>query len=235
MTDVANDITLGDLVTSVPGSARVLERFGLDYCCGGRRPLREACEAAGVDADEVRLELAAIEDAPEPDWASMAPRALVDHIEHTHHAYLWQELPRLMALADKVAGVHGGRHSELAAVRDVVEELRADFEPHLMKEERILFPAIRQLADGGATAGFPFGSIANPVSMMMREHDQTGEILARLRRLTSDFSVPADGCASYAALYQGLEEVERDTHLHIHKENNLLFPAVIALEEAAAG
>jgi regulator of cell morphogenesis and NO signaling len=235
MTDVQNDITLGDLVTTVPGSARVLERFGLDYCCGGRRPLGEACEKAGVDAAEVRREIEALDTEPEPDWASMGPRELVDHVERTHHAYLGDELPRLMARADKVAGVHGGRHPELVAVRSIVAELRDDFEPHLAKEERMLFPAIRQLADAGAAQGFPFGSIANPVSMMMREHDQTGEILTRLRAATRDYAVPADGCASYAALYQGLEHVERDTHLHIHKENNLLFPAVVALEGSAAG
>jgi regulator of cell morphogenesis and NO signaling len=229
MTDVQNDITLGDLVSTIPGSARVLERFGLDYCCGGRRPLGEACEALGVDAGEVREAISALDPAPEPDWVGMTPGALVDHIQHTHHEYLWAELPRLQALAEKVAGVHGGRHPELVEARIIVGELRADFEPHLTKEERILFPAIRQLASDGA-ASFPFGSIANPISMMLREHDQTGEIIARLRAVTSGYQVPADGCASYAALYQGLEDVERDTHLHIHKENNLLFPAVVALE-----
>ncbi len=232
MTDVQEDITLGDLVTTVPGAARVLERFGLDYCCGGRRPLDAACREAGVDPGAVRSELAALDAEEEPDWASMDPRALVDHIERTHHAYLWDELPRLMALAEKVAGVHGGRHPELVAVRDLVAELKADFEPHLTKEERILFPAIRQLVDGTVPGGFPFGSIANPVSMMMREHDQTGEILTRLRQAAGDYALPADGCASYAALYEGLEQVEQDTHLHIHKENNLLFPAVVAMEDA---
>src|SRR5690606_4738276 len=121
------------------------------------------------------------------------------------------------ALAEKVAGVHGGRHPELAQVRDLVAELKADLEPHLNKEERILFPAIRQLVDGTVPGGFPFGSIANPVSVMMREHDRAGEILTQLRRAARDFELPADGCASYAALYEGLEQVEEDTHLHVHK------------------
>ncbi len=228
------DRTLADLVTADPGAARVLERFGLDYCCGGGRPLEDACAAAGVDPASVLDVLAATPDGPTPDWATMAPEVLVDHLEATHHAYLHTELPRLTELADKVAGVHGDRHPELHQVRVTYAELRADLEPHLMKEERILFPLIRELVASAGTAEPHCGSLEmGPIRVMMMEHDRAGELLAALRERTAGYEVPDDGCASYRALYEGLAEMEADTHLHVHKENNVLFPAVIALEHAA--
>ena len=230
------DRTLADLVTTDPAAARVLERYGLDYCCGGGRPLDQACAAAGVDPTTVLDALASTPTAPAPDWATMAPEALVDHLEATHHAYLHTELPRLTDLADKVAGVHGERHPELAGVRDTYGELRADLEPHLMKEERLLFPLIRELVASDGAAEAHCGPLElGPIRMMVLEHDRAGELLAELRERTGGYEVPDDGCASYRALYEGLAELEADTHLHVHKENNLLFPEVIALEHAAAG
>ncbi|MCB9371558.1 MAG: iron-sulfur cluster repair di-iron protein [Microthrixaceae bacterium] len=230
------DRTLADLVTADPGAARVLERFDLDYCCGGGRRLDEACAAAGVDPDEVVGALAASPTEPTPDWATMAPEALVDHLEATHHAYLHTELARLTDLADKVATVHGARHPELVGVRDTYAELRADLEPHLMKEERILFPLIRELVDpGGAPTPHDGALEQGPIRVMALEHDRAGELLAVLRERTGGYEVPEDGCASYRTLYEGLAELEADTHLHVHKENNVLFPAVIAIEHAAGG
>ena len=236
MTDLpAAGRTLADLVTADPGAARVLEGFGLDYCCGGGRRLDEACAAAGVDSVEVIEALAAVPAGPTPDWATMAPEVLVDHLEATHHAYLHTELARLTALADKVATVHGERHPELVDVRDTYAELRADLEPHLMKEERVLFPLIRELVASAGTAEPHCGSLElGPIRVMMMEHDRAGELLAELRARTGGYGVPDDGCASYRALYEGLAELEADTHLHVHKENNVLFPAVIALEHAAS-
>jgi regulator of cell morphogenesis and NO signaling len=225
------DRTLAEIVTTQPAAARVLERHQLDYCCGGQQGLRSACDAAGVDADNVLAELATLTAQPEPDWAAMAPAVLVDHLEATHHAYLHAEFPRLSALAEKVVGVHGSRHPELANVRIAYEEFRADLEPHLTKEERVLFPMIRELGRSTTAPSFPCGSLQNPIRVMLTEHDRAGEILARLRSLTANYSTPADGCASYHALYEGLHQLEADTHLHIHKENNVLFPAVVALEQ----
>ena len=232
---LTTDRTLADLVTADPGAARVLERYGLDYCCGGGRPLDQACAAAGVDPATVLDALAAAPATSTPDWATMAPEVLVDHLEATHHAYLHTELPRLTPLADKVADVHGARHPELAAVRDTYAELRAELEPHLMKEEQILFPLIRELVASAGTAEAHCGSLElGPIRVMMMEHDRAGELLAELREATGGYEVPDDGCASYRALYEGLAELEADTHLHVHKENNVLFPAVIALEHATA-
>jgi regulator of cell morphogenesis and NO signaling len=219
MTVIDPSTSLGTIVTEHPGLARRLEGLGLDYCCGGRRSLGDACSEQGLDAGPA---------APAP-WATMAPDELVDHLEATHHAYLHQELPRLEALMAKVDAAHGSRHPELSFVRATFEELVADLDPHLAKEERILFPAVRAQA-GPDGAGV---DLAAPVRVMLVEHDRAGELLARLRSLTDGYTVPSDGCASYRALYEGLDELEADTHLHVHKENNVLFPA--ALERSRSG
>jgi regulator of cell morphogenesis and NO signaling len=181
------------------------------------------------------VELAAVEvDATTPSWAAMDVAALVDHLEATHHRYLWAELPRLSTLADKVVSVHAERHPELVDIAACVATVRADLEPHLTKEERVLFPMIRQLAGAESAPMFHCGSLANPISVMLDEHDTVGELLTELRALTNAYRTPADGCASYAALFSGLAELEADTHLHVHKENNVLFPAVLALERQVA-
>lgn len=222
--------TLGDLVAEVPSRATVLERLGLDYCCHGNRSVADACATAGLDPATVAAEL----DQPAPATAQedhpTDPAALVDHIEATHHAYLHAELPALEVLADKVANVHGARHAELADVRRLVAALRADLEPHLLKEERVLFPAIRALMTGARE--FPFGTVQNPIRMMRLEHDQAGDLLAELRTVTGGYSVPDDGCASYRSLYERLVALESDTHVHIHLENNVLFPEASAIEAA---
>lgn len=221
--EVAGELTLGDLVTALPAAARVFERHGLDYCCGGGRRLSAACHEAGIDVGAVLVELATLDAASAEDWAAMTPLELVDHIEQRHHAYLWRQLPVLAALVSKVADVHGGRHPELDAVAATFEELRADLEPHLEDEERVLFPMIRQLV---SSIGWPIADMGDdPMTVLAAEHDRVGELLARLRTLTDGYQVPTDGCASYRSLYQQLAELEADTHLHVHKENNVLFPA----------
>ena len=229
--EVTTDRTLAEVVNASTGATRVLESFGLDYCCGGKSRLDDACSGAGVELALVLDALANLEPGPEPDWASMGPVELVNHLEAVHHAYLHTELPRLDALADKVAGVHGDRHPELHEVRATYRALQADLEPHLMKEERALFPMIRELATASTPPTFHCGSLQNPISVMMTEHERAGELLSAVRAQTNGYRTPADGCASYRAFYEGLDELETDTHLHVHKENNVLFPAVVALEQ----
>jgi len=221
--------TLGDLVVANPAAARVLDAHGLDYCCHGDRSLDTACAEAGVDAEEVARQLAETTVEGDTTWTALDPAELAEHLVATHHRYLWEELPLLDALAEKVAGVHGSRHPELAEVRRLVAALRADLEPHLAKEEQILFPAISALARGHER-GLPM-PLANPVRVMLAEHDRAGELLAALRTAAADFAVPADGCASYQSLYERLDALEQDTHLHILKENHTLFPAALALDE----
>jgi regulator of cell morphogenesis and NO signaling len=231
MTAINVDDTLAELVTADPSLAREFERFGLDYCCGGGKTIEEVCATRGLDAASVVADLeAARVAAPTAPWSTMDVVELVDHIESTHHRYLWSELARLSALADKVRSVHERRHPELREIRDCLSEVRADLEPHMVKEERVLFPMIRELAKAERRPTFHCGSVRNPIAMMMLEHEQVGELLARLRELTTDFTVPDDGCRSYSALFTALAELEEDTHLHVHKENNVLFPAVERIE-----
>jgi regulator of cell morphogenesis and NO signaling len=227
--------TLGDLVTEHPGLAGELDRRGLDYCCGGHRSLDEAARTAGLDPAALAGELAAATAAGgdgEPDWARLGAAELVGHIVATHHRYLWDELPRLSELAGKIAQVHGAHHPELGEVRALVDELRTDLEQHMAKEEQVLFPRIRELATTGTMTAFHCGSLASPISVMLVEHDRAGALLARLRAVTGGYRAPSDGCASYRACYDGLAALEADTHLHVHKENNVLFPEVVRLEDA---
>ena len=228
--------SLGDLVEQHPRLAREFERYGLDYCCGGGRSLAESCAVKGLDLGQVVGELSTIA-AAEPqaaEWSGMGAAQLCDHLEAVHHRYLWDELPRLSALVAKIESVHGARHPELAAVGRCYEEIRADLEPHLLKEERVLFPMVRELAAAAlATVSGPefhCGTVRNPISVMLAEHDRVGELLAHLHSLTGGYQPPADGCATYQACFAGLAELEADTHLHIHKENNVLFPMVVRLE-----
>lgn len=216
--------TLGEIVADRPARARVLERQGLDYCCHGGRTLAEAAAAAGLDVSTVVAELAAVEDTADADVDRLPPGELIDHILATHHEYLHEELPLLEALARKVRDVHGERHPELALVARLVAAVRADLEPHLAKEERILFPAIRQVVSGLGEAS---ATVDQPIRVMLWEHESAGDLLEELRTATGDYVVPDDGCASYRMLYERLESLEADTHRHIHLENNVLFPAVL--------
>ena len=227
MTADVHTPTLAEIVTANPAAARTLERYGLDYCCHGDRTLADACGTTGLDPAVVARELDALDIEGDRGWQELDAPALADHLVETHHRYLHEELPLLEELAEKVLGVHGDHHPELAEVRRLVAAVRADLEPHLAKEERILFPAIHAVAAG--RRDFPFGTIANPIRMMGVEHDRAGELLVELRAATGDYAVPGDACASYRSLYERLEALELDTHLHIHKENNVLFPAALRL------
>ena len=230
MSSITPDTTLADIITDHPDLARELERRDLDYCCGGRSTLAAACGELGLDPVATATELSAVTTATPEPWADLGAAELVDHVVSTHHAYLHEEMPRLAFLADKVATVHGANHPELAEVRDTFAEIRAEFDPHLAKEEQVLFPAIQQLARDPQKSS-PGGSLESPISVMMLEHDAAGELLSRLRSLTDGYTTPADGCASYHALYDGLAQFESDTHSHIHKENNRLFPMVVEMEQ----
>ncbi len=232
--DIGPSTTLAAAVDAHPALTRHFERLGLDYCCSGGRTIEEACRHRGLDTVDVLADLARHEVSPDPaEWTSMDAVSLVEHLERTHHRYLWDELPRVTALLEKIVGVHGERHPELLGISACFAELRADLQPHLMKEERVLFPMIRELAASGASdeaPAFHCGTLRNPISVMLSEHDRAGHLLAELRRRTDDYTPPADGCATYAACFVAMREIEADTHLHIHKENNVLFPLVVRME-----
>jgi regulator of cell morphogenesis and NO signaling len=160
---------------------------------------------------------------------------LITHILDTHHVFTKSEMDRLQPLVDKVLAAHGGNHPELVHVAELFTQLCADLKPHMFKEEQILFPYINAMADAAdqkrAVPFAPFGTVNNPIRMMMREHDTAGQILREMRALTSDYTVPADVCLSYQTLYQALENFEKDLHQHIHLENNILFPKALKLEQ----
>jgi regulator of cell morphogenesis and NO signaling len=229
------EATVATLVLEQPGRARVFERFAIDYCCGGKVPLRAACEERGLD---VGLVLDALAESPraetdwaETDWAAASLEALCTHIVDHHHAYLREELPPLAALTEKVARAHGDRHPELDNVAAIFAVLRAELESHMEKEEQLLFPACVALERRTET-GLPF-SVDAPIAAMVHEHDEVGAALERLRDLTGGYSPPGDACNSYRAMLDRLESLERDTHEHVHEENNILFPRAAALERAA--
>jgi regulator of cell morphogenesis and NO signaling len=223
--------TVGGLVAERPGWARVFEEFGIDYCCGGRRTLREACERRGVSPDAVLRRLAAADTGravDEPDWTAAPLAALCRHIVDTHHAFLRRELPRVGRLLVKVAGVHGDRNPELFRVAALYEPFARDMGHHMAEEEQVLFPLIKGLAAGEPAATDPVA----PIRAMLAEHDDAGEAMAEMRRLTDGFRPPEGACASYRAALAGLHEIEQDLHRHVHKENNILFPRAARLARA---
>ena len=227
---ISTSTVIGDLVTEDPRRTRVLEAFGLDYCCGGQRSLFEAAVTKGVDPEVVATALELPGEARPLRWESSDLAGLAHEIVDTHHAYLWEEMPRLQALVAKVDSVHGERHSELAQVRDLYERAVADLEPHLTREERVVFPAITRLERTQAPVRMNGTTLGNAVQRLIDEHDVVGELFAELRRVTDGYTTPADGCGSYAAMLAGLEEMEQDLHQHVHKENNVVFPRVVELD-----
>jgi len=219
--------TLADLVVEDSRRARVLDSLALDYCCNGHRPLGEAVAAAGLDLAEVSAALDLPGTAPSPAASSAGEAAALAHdIVDTHHAWMWAEMPRLLALVEKVHGVHGDAHPELAEVLATYVQALGELEPHMTAEERVLFPAISRM-ERGQTPTVP---VAERVAQLRDEHQAVGELFARLRSLTGDWTPPGGACGSYRAMLDGLATMERDLHEHIHKENNVLFPRAVELE-----
>ena len=231
--------TVRELALEVPNATRVFERLKIDYCCGGGRNIAEACAAVGVRIDELSRLLdeagAAQDDARNYGTGPLAD--LVRHILDTHHVYTREESARIQALLEKVCGKHGANHPHLLEVRELFLKLDADLQPHLFKEEQILFPYILRLeaarTAGGMPPFAPFGTVNNPVRMMMFEHDTAGDLLREIRTAARDFEVPEDACMTFRALFRALEEFEADLHQHIHLENNVLFPRAVELEASA--
>jgi regulator of cell morphogenesis and NO signaling len=235
-TPITRETTLSAIALRSDAHATILDRHKLDFCCRGGRSLQEACRASGLDVDRVLAELSSgsaarqtVGDA-DADWQGRTPGELIDHIVSVHHTYTRAVLARLTPLVAKVTGKHADRHPELARVAAAFDELAEDMEPHMMKEERVLFPYIRALASPSGAAPAPFGTVGNPVRMMMRDHDRAAALLAEITAATADYSPPADACNSFRALYAGLAELRLDLMKHVSLENNVLFPTAIALE-----
>lgn len=220
-------LTVGELVAERPSRSRVFEELGIDYCCGGKLTLADACARKGLDVDAVNQRLDAA-DVGEPgtDWRTAPLAALCEHVASTHHAYTRRELLRLRGLLIKLARVHGDRHPELFDTLAVFEPFADDLTAHMTKEEQVLFPLIARI-ESGEVAPTPF--VLRPIAVMEAEHDEAGRALEEMRRLTNDYAMPADGCGTYRAGMAGLADLEADMHAHVHKENSILFPRVAQL------
>jgi len=230
--------TVAEIVSENYRVAEVFRRYGIDFCCGGQARVADVCARKGVDVGQLQAELeAALSEKTEgtPDFRNWSASLLADYIEERHHTYVREKLPMLLQYSEKVAKVHGHAHPEVVRLAGMVRELASELEQHLMKEERILFPYVRQLARAakgeGAVMAPPFGTVENPIRVMRHEHDHAGELMRQMRALTDDFTPPEYACNTWRVLYQLLDEFERDLHMHVHIENNLLFPKAEALEK----
>ena len=229
---ITETTTVADIASTVPQSVRVFQRHGIDFCCGGRTPLAVACREQGLAlADVVNAIDASVHDqAVERDWSNEPLHLVIDHIVDTYHDPLREELPRLESLAARVTRVHGGKAAHFARLEAIVTELSAELLSHMQKEERVLFPAIRRIESG---QGQPAVPIASPIAVMEEEHDHAGALLSELRVITGDYGPPVWACATVRALYFGLSELEAAMHVHVHLENNILFPRALALTVTA--
>lgn len=236
--------TVREVALNMPAATRVFEKLGIDYCCGGNKPLAQACGEANLSVQQVidSIESAAQsvqvrQDAPfAEDWAKAPLADLIAHITNTHHKYTREEISRLGPLFNKVCNVHGPSHPELIKIRHDFQALAQELTVHMMKEERALFPFIERMEEaviaGEPVIPAPFGSVNNPVSMMIHEHDAAGSLLHEMRKLSDGYQPPAGACTSYKTLYSALDEFERDLHQHIHLENNILFPRAVEMESS---
>lgn len=225
MPEVSTATTVAELVVDRPSRARLFEELGPDYCCGGKRSLGEACEARGLDPETVvallNADLGASTGAT-TDWSQAPLGDLCDHIVDTHHAFLRRELPRLATLWEKVERSHGAESPAAHDVRATFEQLRAELDRHTDEEERVVFPRLKSLNGDGADE-----ALALELAALEYEHESAGALLARLAELTDGYDTSLALCNTHRAAIDGLRELERDLHEHIHEENNILFARVL--------
>lgn len=237
MMTLSKEQTIGEVVAQDFRTAPVFEKYGLDFCCGGKQSIESACNDAGVDIEALLTALKQIEGEHKSniDYNAWPIDLLADYIEKTHHRYVVQQIPLLRAYLEKISHVHGDRHPELLEIKMLFDECAIELTSHMQKEEKVLFPFVRnmvsvkQSADANLTV--PFGTVQNPIGMMMHEHDAEGERFRKIAQLSNQYALPADGCSTYKVAMDALKAFENDLHLHIHLENNILFPKAVALEE----
>ena len=230
--------TVGEIVAKDFSTAAVFSKYGIDFCCGGGKTLEDACKEQSVDVAKLQKELNEAAQTKEGniDFNSWSLKLLADYIEETYHTYIKEKIPVLLQFLKKIKEVHGERHPELLKIHDLFSQSAMDLSMHLQKEERILFPLIRELSEAQKT-GLPLeeqhcGSVQNPISVMKAEHLIEGDRFGKISELSGGYAVPADGCETYRATYKMLDEFEQKLHEHIHLENNILFPKAIILEES---
>lgn len=236
MVTIQRQATIGQLVAASPARAGLFEKLGIDYCCGGKQPIEDACRAKGLDPDTVLRMLEAVDAAAgahantAPDPAAMTLTDLCQHIEQTHHAYLRSELPRLFELTRRVATRHGRRNPKLVELHRAFAAFQEELVEHMRKEEWIVFPMIRALEGSGEKPQCHCSTLPNPIRKMHADHDAAGSALATFNALTDGYRVPEDACNSYRIMLESLARLEQDMHRHVYKENNVLFPRALELE-----
>ena len=237
--ETINDQRLADLVLDQPATAKVLESYGLDYCCKGGRSLQQACAEKGLDINEVSRHLETVLRSSTNLRAAFRPEqlsltGLIEHIEHVHHAYVKAAIPSLLKHTDRIATVHGKNHPELLEVRDHFAITAGELTKHMAKEELVLFPWIKKteqaLLSGAPRPALPFGTFNNPISAMEAEHVAEGDRLTLIRAITNDLKEPSDACTTYRLTFEELRRFEADLHVHVHLENHLLFPKALKME-----
>jgi regulator of cell morphogenesis and NO signaling len=217
-----------------PRTISTLESLRLDYCCNGGLTLEQACQKQGLNPDHtLRVIIESSEEEmrdEDADPSLMSMTELADHIEATHHAFAREALASLQTMIPRLIRAHGQAHPELSELGACFRAFADDLEDHMVREERVLFPWLRRLERKSEIQGGPPWSVRRPIDCMIHDHDNAGEMLERMRSLTHDYRIPADGCGTYSACMMLLESLERDTHIHIHKENNILFPRGVQAE-----
>lgn len=235
--DSASEPTIGELVAKDFRKAEIFKKYNLDFCCGGKKTVTQACNDKKVDYMAIEKELSAldaIQATPVEKFDEWNLDFLADYILNTHHEYVKKAIPLLLEYTHKVAKVHGNSHPEVKVIAQKFDEAAEELSGHMCKEEQILFPYIKQLflakSNKLQTPYTAFGTIKNPIHMMEHEHDVVGDIFKEIRELSNNYMPPEDSCATYKVSYLKLKEFEEDLHQHIHLENNILFPKSILLE-----
>lgn len=229
---------IGEFVADDFRTAAIFSNYGIDFCCKGHRTVEEVCNKNGVNPDELLNKLDVVLNSNSNnaiDYKSWPLDLLADYIEKTHHRYVEEKIPVLRQFLDKLCRVHGGNHPELFKINELFTGSAGELSAHMKKEELILFPFIKKMVkaslDGQAIEAPHFGTVENPIAMMMEEHDNEGERFRKIALITNNYTPPADACNTYKVTFAMLEEFEKDLHLHIHLENNILFPEAAKLEQ----
>lgn len=235
--NVHQNQTVGEIVAQDYRTASVFQSHGIDFCCKGGRTINEVCESKDIAAQALLLELESAttsSEAPTADYRTWPLDLLVDYVEKKHHRYVTAKLPELTQYLSKLCKVHGERHPELFEIRDEFAHVATELAFHMQKEEKILFPFVRKLATEKHPGLPPFGTVENPIRMMMEEHSVEGDRFVKISELSHQYSPPTDGCTTYRVAFALLKEFEEDLHMHIHLENNIMFPRAIELEKQFA-
>ncbi|WP_417429445.1 iron-sulfur cluster repair di-iron protein [Halpernia sp.] len=229
--------TIGEMVAEDFRVAAIFKKYKIDFCCNGNRSMEEACERKKVQIEEIynAIENLPSKESGEIDFNSWPLDLLADYVEKTHHHYVEEKSVILMQFLDKLCKVHGDRHPELFEITKLFRESAQELGAHMKKEELILFPFIKKMVaakrNNEELKTSSFGSVENPVAMMMHDHDIEGERFRKIASLTNDYQFPEDACGTYQVTYKMLEDFENDLHRHIHLENNILFPKAVILEK----